>query len=71
MNKKDRSGRTTLSFAARYGYLEVVQILLNTEGIQIDDKDNHGWIPLSYATGYPDIVKALQESSTALEVLTT
>lgn len=43
-----------LSFAAGYGYLDVVQILLSTEGVEVDSKDNDGRTPLTYVTRHPD-----------------
>jgi ankyrin repeat protein len=62
VNKKDANGRSALSFAAGYGYLDVVKLLLNTKGVDIESKDNDGGTPLSHATRYPDIVKVLQRA---------
>jgi len=60
VNKKDNNGRSALSFAAAYGYLDVVQLLLSKDGIEIDSQDNDGRTPLSHAARHPDVIEALQ-----------
>ena len=60
MNKKELNGRSPLSFATGYGYLDIVQILSNTDGIKIDSKDNGGQTPLSHAAEYLHIMEVLQ-----------
>lgn len=52
VNKKDRNRRSALSFAAGYGYLDVVKLLVNTKGIVIESENNGGRTPLLYATEY-------------------
>jgi ankyrin repeat protein len=63
VNKRDKDGRTPLSFAAGYGYEEVVKILLHVQGIEVDSKDNDGGTPLSRAKlyGRESIVRLLEE----------
>ena len=60
MNKKDFHGQSPLSFAASYGYLDVVQILLNADSIEIDSIDNGEKTPLSHSALYPHVVAVLQ-----------
>ncbi len=38
VNKKDRNGRSALSFAAGYGYLDVVRLLSNAKDIDKEAK---------------------------------
>ena len=52
VNRKDRvHGRAPLSWAASYGHLHIVDILINAEGIDLDTRDNSGRTPLSHAAG--------------------
>lgn len=61
-------GRTALSFAAGYGNEEIVTILINTEGVDIDSAGDHkvwtGKTPLAYAAeaGHVGVVRRLLES---------
>jgi ankyrin repeat domain-containing protein 50 len=63
VNKRDKDGRTPLSFAAGYGYEEVVKILLDVEGIEVDSRDNDCGTSLSRAElyGRESIVRLLEE----------
>ncbi|KAF7508365.1 hypothetical protein GJ744_009356 [Endocarpon pusillum] len=51
-DSKDSEGRTPLSWAAEYGYKEIVEILLAQDDVEADSKDNEGRTPLSRAVGY-------------------
>jgi ankyrin repeat protein len=62
VNSRDRTyGRTTLSWAASYGYIAVVRALLAVCGINIDLADSKGRTALSYAAagGSIEIVQLL------------
>lgn len=64
VNKRDQDWNTPLSFAAVYGYHEVVKLLLDVEGIEVDCKDNNGRTPLSKAKniyGREGIVRLLEK----------
>ena len=63
VNKRDKTGRTPLSFAAGYGYEKLVRLLLDVEGIKVDTCDNNGRTPLSKAKLYrhESIVTLLEE----------
>ena len=52
-----------LSFAAGYGFEEVLKILLDIQGIEVDSRDNDGRTPLSKAKlyGRESIVRLLEE----------
>jgi hypothetical protein len=51
-----------LSFAAGYGFEEVVKILLGVQGIEVDSRDNDGGKPLSRAKLYgPEFTVTLLE----------
>jgi ankyrin repeat domain-containing protein 50 len=65
VNKRDKDGRTPLSFAAGYGFEEVTKILLDVQGIEVDSRDNDGRTPLSKAKlyGRESIVKLLEGKS--------
>jgi ankyrin repeat protein len=58
---KDEHGRTPLSVAAECGHMEVVKLLLATNGVDPTSKDNCGQTPLSYAAeeGHVEVVKLL------------
>lgn len=48
--------RTPLAWAAGYGYVDIVRMLINVEGVEIDS------VALSQATvyGHTDVVRALK-----------
>ena len=48
-DKPDNSGQTSLSFAARYGYEEVVEILPMQEDVDPNKPNNSGQTLLSLA----------------------
>ncbi|KAK3366631.1 ankyrin repeat-containing domain protein, partial [Lasiosphaeria ovina] len=56
--------QTALSCACQRGHESIVQLLLETDGIDIDSKDKHDRTPLSYAaeSGHEAVVKLLLES---------
>lgn len=49
LDSKDGSGRTPLSHAAEGGHEAIVNLLLATEGVDMNSKDNNGRTPLSFA----------------------
>lgn len=51
VDRPDCDGRTPLSYAVGYGYLNVTKILCGARGVNIDRPDKHGCTPLSYAAG--------------------
>jgi ankyrin repeat protein len=59
--KDDVHGRTTLSWTAAYGYLEITRHLVSFNGIDLEAGDNNGRTPLSYAAGNGnvEVAKAL------------
>ena len=61
IDKKDQNGRTALSWAAGYGYLDVVQFLLS-EGADVRTVNNGGWTPMSFAKAYNhmDVIQELE-----------
>ena len=64
VDSKDDDGRTPLSWAAENGHSEVVKLLLEKEGIDLDSKDiEYGQTPLSWAAenGHSEVVKLLLE----------
>lgn len=60
VNKRDQNGRSALSFAAGYGYLEAIKSLLSATDIDIMSEDNNRRTPLSYAAAFSEIVNLLQ-----------
>lgn len=56
VNRKDVFGHTPLVWAAGYGYGEIVRILMNVEGVEVDSE------ALSRATmyGHTDVIRALK-----------
>ena len=61
VNKMDAQGCSALSFAAGYGFRDVVQILLRVEGVDIGKPNNSGMTPLDKAKRYPEIVKMIED----------
>lgn len=62
MNVKDNYWeRTPLSFATGNGHDEVVKLLINTAGVDVDSRDKSGRTPLSWAAGngHDAVVKLL------------
>jgi ankyrin repeat protein len=64
-DSKDVDGQTALSYAARYGTLAIVQILLGDGSIVPDSRDQKNQSPLSYAAQNRtlEVVKALLTDS--------
>jgi ankyrin repeat protein len=64
VNTKGANGTSVLHWAAYWGYLNAVETLLATEGINIDVKDNSHVTALMAACshGHVEIVKALLEA---------
>lgn len=50
-DKPDKSGRTPLSYAAKYGHTEMVEMLLRRGEVDLERSDNFGQTPLSSADG--------------------
>lgn len=63
INHRDRDGRSPFSFAAGYGYLEVVKVFSRMNGVEVDSRDGSGRTPFSYAagSGNRDVVQFLTE----------
>ena len=63
VNSKNRSGRTPLHVAAMAGDLEMVKVLANAEGVNINERAKKGGHVLHYAVagGYLEMVKFLVE----------
>ncbi|KAG4427282.1 hypothetical protein IFR05_017235 [Cadophora sp. M221] len=58
---EDEDGRTPLSHAAEEGRVEVVKLLLATDGVNPTSEDHCGQTPLSHAAekGHEEVVKLL------------
>jgi ankyrin repeat domain-containing protein 50 len=65
INRKDRVGRSALSFAAGYGLARIVQLLSRAKGIEVDSRDRIGRTPLSHAAaaGNLDVVQFLIDTN--------
>jgi len=63
VNVQDYYGWTVLIYASRYGYTEIVKLLLEKEGIDVNVQDNEGWTALNYVPidSYTGIVKLLKD----------
>ncbi len=68
INKMDEEGRTSLMWAARYGYLDIVNILIEC-GVNVSMGDVDGNTSLMRASynGHLDVVKALIAAGVDLE----
>lgn len=64
IDSKDNSGLTPLAHAARGGSMNVVQLLLDSNEVDVDSKDREGDTPLSLATryGHNNVVKLLLDT---------
>lgn len=61
---KDKGGGIALHIAVRGGHFEVVKLLLEHKGFDVDADDNEGWTPLYHAAeyGHPKMIKQLVAS---------
>lgn len=61
VNAQNDIGKTPLHFAAENGYKEVVEALLDKDGIDVNAKDNDGKTPLHFAAdnGHKEVVEVL------------
>ena len=61
-NSLDRSGRTALQVAVRYGHLDIARLLLDS-GAGVDARDADGWTALHHAAqnGDTDFLRLLAE----------
>lgn len=55
INKKDKEGRNSLSFAISYGYLGIAQIMVSAKGVGVNLSDCGGRTALSYAAFNGDV----------------
>jgi ankyrin repeat protein len=64
LKAKDDKGQTPLQFAAGFGRMGVVRLLLNTGKVDMNSKDQYGVTPLQWASkhGYRDVVELLESS---------
>lgn len=63
LNLRNRSGKTPLFHATELGHLEIVKLLLETDGVELDSKGYKGRMPLYWAAmgGHVEVVKLLLE----------
>ncbi|KAF5005581.1 hypothetical protein FDECE_7988 [Fusarium decemcellulare] len=63
---RDGNGRSPLHWAAKTGQINVINLLLDTEVVNVNLKDDIGWTPLFIATYHecPEAVKALLDRPT-------
>lgn len=47
MDSRNGNGRTLFSYAAEMGHIEVVQLLINWDGMDVGSEDNEGKTSLS------------------------
>ncbi|KAI5457669.1 hypothetical protein BGZ63DRAFT_416787 [Mariannaea sp. PMI_226] len=61
IDTRDSRGRTPLSFAAEFGHMDVIELLLPTDKVDVNARDNFGQRPLSFAArnGRTNVVKLL------------
>jgi ankyrin repeat protein len=70
VNGADWQGKPPLSYAARWGNVEIIGILL-AAGADRDRRDPRGWTPLHYASmhGYPRAAEALIRAGTDVDAV--
>lgn len=65
VNKQDDEGKTPLHYSADHSNYDFTKLLLTTEGIEKNIKDQFGnnamWVAVFNARGYYDIVKLLKD----------
>ncbi|KAI9892521.1 MAG: hypothetical protein M1814_001478 [Vezdaea aestivalis] len=61
---KDDTSRTTLSWAAGHNQIHLAKMLVETYAVNVDDQDNNGRTPISYAAeiGLEAVVKLLLDN---------
>jgi hypothetical protein len=71
VNVQDKDGMTALSSAAKYGYKDIVDLLLQHPNIDINVEDNHGWTALKWAMngGHAEIIHYLRSGDTSMLVV--
>ena len=64
VNSKDRTGKTALIWAARYGHAKVAKILLENSDINVKEKDEDGTTALILAAmyGHENVTRLLLEN---------
>ncbi len=64
VNAKDVSQATPLMWASHRGYIEAVQLLLNTQQVQLDERNKGGYTALMLAkfNNYPEVVDLLEQA---------
>jgi len=69
VNAKDRDGYTPLSWAAGYGRLDVVKVLIE-KGADVNDNGRDGWTPLMSAVkkGHSQVAELLIEKGASVEI---
>lgn len=70
-NQKGANGTTLLHWAAFYGYLDIVEFLVQQDA-DIDVQDDEGWTPLHYATSadHANVVRYLRQKGADVKALT-
>ena len=71
LNQADESGSPPLLIAACFGYLEIVELLLDA-GANVNAYDSRGWSALMWATNnnHKDIAKVLMEAGADKDAIT-
>jgi ankyrin repeat protein len=64
-NQTNKDGDTPLHYACCHGHLDIVQLLLQSNAIDVNQTNNNGETPLHYACryGYLDIVQLLLQNN--------
>jgi ankyrin repeat protein len=70
LDAKDRHGQTPLSYAAAQGHVRTVQLLVATNHVDLNSRDNAEVTPLSLAAkhGYETVVGLLLDKNADLEL---